>query len=509
MEIHTEKRHRRVLISVYNKDRLKPLIKVLHKLDVELVSSGGTMRCISDMGFRVRAVEDLTAYPSLLGGRVKTLHPAVFGGILCRPGLESDSLDMQRHGIEAFDMVVVDLYPFEAALARGASHDELIEKIDIGGVSLIRAAAKNFENVLVVPSADHFDEITALLDSQNGLTSVDDRRRMAATAMHVTSHYDAAIFNYLDNGSVNVFKESIDKSQVLRYGENPHQQGCYYGKLHEVFEQLGGKQLSYNNLLDIDAAMALMTEFSDPAFAIIKHNNACGVACRPKIEQAFDDALAGDPVSAYGGIFISNRSITAGLATIIDEIFFEVLLAPSYDEEALTLLRTKKKRILLKTKPFLMPGSRFRSLLNGVLWQTSDHRNSGPGQWQVATKRKPDAAEEMDMVFANSVVKHLRSNAIALVKDSMLLGAGMGQTSRVDALKHAIAKAQGSRHSLEGAVMASDAFFPFADCVEIADKAGIRAVIQPGGSLRDKDSVEYCDKAGMTMVFTGNRHFRH
>ncbi len=509
MKKHAEKRHRRVLLSAYDKDILTPLVKVLHELGVEMVSSGGTMRFIRDMGIPVLSVEELTAFPSILDGRVKTLHPAVFGGILCRPEQDTDRGDMQTHGIEAFDMVVVDIYPFEAALARGASHNELIEKIDIGGVSLIRAAAKNFEHVLTVPSGQHFNEIAHLLEQQKGHTSIDDRRRMAAAAMHVSSHYDTAIFNYLDNGTINVFKKSIGEANVLRYGENPHQQGCFYGNLFENFEQLSGKPLSYNNLLDIDAAMALLAEFSEPAFAIIKHNNACGVACRSNIEDAFANALAGDPVSAYGGVFIANRNVTPRLASAINDIFFEVLLAPSYDEESLSLLSKKTKRIILKTKSYLMPETCFRSALNGVLWQTSDHRSSRPGQWQVQTRLRPDATEEQDLVFANSIVKHLKSNAIALVKNSMLLGAGMGQSSRVDALRQAISKAQDGGHDLGGAVMASDAFFPFADCVEIAHNAGIRAVIQPGGSLRDNDSVEYCDNAQMVMVFTGNRHFRH
>ncbi len=509
MEKHAEMSHRRVLISAYRKDRLEQLVTVLHKLGVEMVSSGGTMRHIKGMGFPVRAVEELTAYPAIMGGRVKTLHPAVFGGILFRPGLESDQADKQTHNIAAFDMVVVDLYPFEDCLASGASHEKLVEMIDVGGVSLIRAAAKNFENVLVVPSADYFAEMANLLDSQSGCSGMHDRRRMAAAAMHISSHYDTAIFSYLNNGTINVFKESVGEANMLRYGENPHQQGCFYGNLHETFEQLSGKPLSYNNLLDIDAAMALVAEFTEPAFAIIKHNNACGVACSERIEEAFAAALSGDPLSAFGGVFISNRKIAPGLASSINEVFYEVLLAPSFDEGSLSLLSKKEKRILLKTKSFLMPETRFRAVLNGVLWQTSDHLYSRPEYWQVKTERRPGVLEKKDLVFANSVVKHLKSNAIALVKDRILVGAGVGQSSRVDALKQAIAKAQSSGHSLEGAVMASDAFFPFADCVELADRAGIMAVIQPGGSIRDMDSVNYCNKAEMAMVFTGNRHFKH
>ncbi len=509
METHSQKKHLRALISVYDKASSVPLVKALHELGIELLSTGGTHQFIRNLDIPVRAIESLTGYPSILGGRVKTLHPAIFGGILARAAHQEDILDLDDHGIESIDIVIVDLYPFEQTLAAGASHFEIIEQIDIGGIALIRAAAKNFEHVLVVPGSAYFENISELLLSNEGKSTVRDRRDMAATAMHVSSQYDTAIFNYLNNGTIHVFKESIDQAVPLRYGENPHQQGCFFGKLNEVFEQLSGKKISYNNLLDIDAAMGLMTEYSAPTFAIVKHTNVCGIASRDSIGEAWDLALAGDPVSAFGGVLITNRTIDVELADRIHELFFEVLIAPGFDEDSLGLLQTKKNRILLKSKSFLMPESRHRSLLNGVLWQTTDHRNSIPEQWTHQTARKPSADEEKDLVFANSLVKHLKSNAIALVKDLMLLGMGAGQTSRIDALQQAIRKAGESGHSLDGAVMASDAFLPFSDSVEIAHKAGISSVIQPGGSVRDQDSVDYCNATGMSMVFTGNRHFRH
>ncbi len=509
MEKQALKKHLRALISVYHKEKIGPLVEVFHSLGIEIVSTGGTMEYIKGMGVPVQSVEERTGYPSILGGRVKSLHPLIFGGILCRPGLDADDRDIQHYDIEAIDIVVVDLYPFEAAIAGGASHNELIEQIDIGGISLIRAAAKNFEHVLVIASANHFNDAISILQHQQGFTSLPDRRRMAAAAFDISSHYDTAIFNYLNNGEIKVFKESIGEAHILRYGENPHQQGCFYGRLDEVFEKLNGKPISYNNLLDIDAAIALMAEFSAPTFAIIKHSNVCGIASRDSIGDAWDEALAGDPVSAFGGVLITNRHIGADVATHINELFFEILIAPSFDEDSLNVLGSKKNRILLKSKAFLMPDESYRSVLNGVLWQTSDHKNSLPEQWKIPTRRKPTADEAKDLVFANSVVKHLKSNAIALVKDLMLIGAGAGQTSRVDALRQAILKAQAQGHSLDGAVMASDAFFPFADSVEIAHKEGITGVIQPGGSVRDKETVGFCDATGMAMAFTGNRHFKH
>jgi phosphoribosylaminoimidazolecarboxamide formyltransferase / IMP cyclohydrolase len=509
MEKHPVKKHLKALISVYHKEKIGPLVEVLHSLGIEIVSTGGTMKYINGMGIPVRSVEELTGYPSILGGRVKSLHPVIFGGILGRPGLEADDRDIQHYDIEAIDIVVVDLYPFEAAIAGGASHNELIEQIDIGGISLIRAAAKNFEHVLVVPSAEQFEEVSSLLRQQHGSTSIQDRRRMAALAFHMSSHLDTSIFNYLNDGEIKTFKQSINEVHLLRYGENPHQQGSFFGRLDEVFDKLNGKAVSYNNLLDIDAAMALMAEFSAPTFAIIKHSNVCGIATRDSIEDAWEEALAGDPVSAFGGVLITNRHISNDVAAAINELFFEVLIAPSYEEKSLALLRSKKNRILLRSKSFLMPDEQYRSVLNGVLWQTPDHKNSIPEQWKIPTQRKPSSDEEKDLVFANSVVKHLKSNAIAVVKDLMLIGAGAGQTSRIDALKHAIEKAGALGHALEDAVMASDAFFPFPDSVELAHNAGITAVIQPGGSVRDQESVDFCDASGMTMAFTGNRHFKH
>ncbi|MFP4065354.1 MAG: bifunctional phosphoribosylaminoimidazolecarboxamide formyltransferase/IMP cyclohydrolase [Bacteroidales bacterium] len=510
METHIDKKLSRALISVYDKEPVRELVQALHAQNIEIISTGGTMQFIRDeLDIPVTPVEELTTYPSILGGRVKTLHPAVFGGILSRPGTQADDEALSEFHIQAIDMVVVDLYPFEKTLLSGAGHDELIEKIDIGGISLIRAAAKNFRHVLVVPSSAYFDEVRELVSANEGVISPAVRRKMAAAAFNVSSHYDTMIFGYMNNGELDVFKESIPEAHPLRYGENPHQQGCFYGKLEDIFEQVSGKPLSYNNLLDVDAAMGLMAEYYAPTFAIIKHTNPCGVASRSSIEQAWHDALAGDPVSAFGGILIANREITGELAEQISELFFEVLIAPGFDEDSLGVLTRKKNRILLRTKSFITPEVRYRSVLNGVLWQTQDHKNSLPDQWQMATVRHPSEEEERDLVFANTVVKHLKSNAIALVKDTMLLGSGMGQTSRIDALKQAIEKAQSQGHDLRGAVMASDAFFPFPDSVEIAHRHGIRAVVQPGGSVKDKASVDFCNESGMAMAFTGNRHFKH
>ncbi len=510
METHINKKLSRALISVYDKEPARGLVEALHAQNVEIISTGGTMQFIRDeLDIPVTPVEELTTYPSILGGRVKTLHPAVFGGILCRPGFEADDEALSEYHIQAIDMVVVDLYPFEKTMLSGAGHDELVEKIDIGGVSLIRAAAKNFRHVLVVPSSVYFEEVTKMVQENEAVISPAVRRKMAAAAFDVSSHYDTAIFGYMNNGELDVFKESIQDTHPLRYGENPHQQGCFYGKPEEIFEQVSGKALSYNNLLDVDAAMGLMAEYYAPTFAIIKHTNPCGVASRSSIDEAWRDALAGDPVSAFGGILIANRDVSASLAEEISDLFFEVLIAPGFDEKGIEILTKKKNRILLRTKSFITPEIRYRSILNGVLWQTQDHKNSLPDQWQMATVRHPSEEEERDLVFANTIVKHLKSNAIALVKDTMLLGSGMGQTSRIDALKQAIEKAHSQGHDLKGAVMASDAFFPFPDSVEIAQRHGIRAVIQPGGSVKDKASVDFCNESGMAMVFTGNRHFKH
>lgn len=503
------KKVKRALLSVYFKEPAKRLIEVLNDMGVELVSTGGTLDYIRSLGIDAKSVESLTEYPSILGGRVKTLHPAVFGGILARTELESDLSQLKEYQIEPFDMVVVDLYPFEETLASGANHQEIVEKIDIGGISLIRAAAKNFQHVAVVPSVDFFDSAIEMLYTSDGATTLEDRRKLAAAAFDVSSHYDTCIFNYLNKGDFQPFKKSINQSVVLRYGENPHQQGKFFGKLYDVFEQLHGKPLSYNNLLDIDAAINLMADFSQPAFAIIKHTNPCGIASRNDIETAWYEALSGDPVSAFGGILIANRNITQKIAYAINEMFFEVLIAPEFDDGSLEVLMQKKKRIILKLKDVKPANDQFRSALNGVLWQTRDQEEESPERWQTVTLRKPSSAEEADLRFANIVVKHLKSNAIAIVHDQKLIGIGAGQTSRVDAMKHAIEKAKEFDHPLKGAVMASDAFFPFADTVQIAHNAGITAVVQPGGSVRDQESIDFCNKEGVAMIFTGVRHFKH
>ena len=518
---------RRALVSVFHKEPARNLVACLHRHGVEIYSTGGTLAFIRDMGVPVKAVEDLTGYPSILGGRVKTLHPAVFGGILARRDHAGDPAELEKYKIPAFDAVVVDLYPFEQTVAGGASHEDTIEKIDIGGISLIRAAAKNHRDVLVVPDPEYFDAAANLIEQGGGKTSLADRESFAAAAFDVSSHYDTAIFSYLAGRQVAgaqqagaqheqqavtqpaSFKHSIRRSVPLRYGENPHQQGRFFGDLHAMFEQLGGKALSYNNLLDVDAALQVMQERSGHCFAIIKHTNVCGMAVRDNLLQAWEDALSGDPVSAFGGILIANRNITEAVSYAINELFFEVLIAPGFDDEALNILTQKKNRILLKRKDTRLPASAFRSLLNGVLWQTADAAEVMPDGWTHPTKKNPGKGEEQDLLLANWIVRQLKSNAIALVKDQRLVGTGMGQTSRVDALNHAIAKAKAYGHSLDGAVMASDAFFPFPDCVEIAHRAGITAVIQPGGSVRDQESVDYCDRAEMAMAFTGKRHFRH
>ena len=500
---------RTALVSVFQKEPARQLLETLHALGVKILSTGGTLDYCSQLGIDALAVEDLTGYPSILGGRVKTLHPAIFGGILARKDLQADLDQLREHQLQDIDLVVVDLYPFQQTVASGAGAAQIIEKIDIGGISLIRAAAKNFQHLLIVPSVEYFPEVITHLQQNQGAVSLEFRHRMAAAAFGVSSHYDSLIFEYFNQGYQPEFRKSIEGFVSLRYGENPHQKGTFFGKLDEVFEQLWGKPLSYNNLLDIDGAMQLIGEFTKPAFAIIKHTNACGVACRNTIEQAWQDALAGDPVSAFGGILIANRNISLAAAQAIHELFFEVLLAPGFEAEALEVLQQKKNRIILRIKDTILPADRFRSVLNGVLWQEGDHADTNAGDWTLATHRAPSQNEVSDMVFGNKVVKHLKSNAIALVKNEQLIGSGVGQTSRIDALKQAIAKAREYGHDLQGAVMASDAFFPFADSVQLAHQAGIRAVIQPGGSLRDQDSTDYCNKAQMAMVITGKRHFKH
>lgn len=502
---------RSALISVYYKDGLEPVIRELARLGVSIYSTGGTQQFIESLGVAVHSVESLTGYPSILDGRVKTLHPKVFGGILARRE-ESHLAQLRQYEIPELDLVMVDLYPFEETVAHTTEEKAIIEKIDIGGISLIRAAAKNYNDVAVVASQAEYPMLLELLQGKNGITELEDRRELARRAFHVTSHYDTAIFNYFDAGRADLaFKNSTGGSQSLRYGENPHQKGVFFGQLDELFEKLGGKEISYNNLLDIDAAVALMREFEndEPTFAILKHNNACGVATRATVGEAWADALAGDPQSAFGGILIGNRVIDLETAIAIDQIFYEVLIAPGFDAEAQALLLKKKNRILLRSKQLSVQGRSFRSLLNGVIEQDTDLRTETAADLRTVTTQAPAESDIADLLFANKCVKHLKSNAIALVKNRQLVGMGCGQTSRVDALQQAISKARHFGFDLQGAVMASDAFFPFPDCVQIAHEAGITAVVQPGGSVKDQESIDYCNAHGVAMAVTGVRHFKH
>lgn len=501
---------KRALVSVFYKDGLEPIIKKLHQLGVEFYSTGGTQQFIEDLGIPVTAVEDLTGYPSILGGRVKTLHPKVFGGILNRRGHSGDEVEIAEYDIPGIDLVIVDLYPFEATVASGAADADIIEKIDIGGISLIRAAAKNFADVVIVASKADYAPLLTLLEEKNGVTDVEDRKLFAAKAFNVSSHYDTAIFNYFNQtAGIQAYKESYTDATSLRYGENPHQQGVFFGKLDDVFQQFNGKELSYNNLLDADAAMALIRDFDDTTFAIIKHNNACGLATRPTVKEAYLAALAADPTSAFGGVLITNRKVDVATAQEMDKLFFEILIAPEYDVEALEILKSKKNRILLATDGFTMQKRQVRTLLNGLLVQDFDTYTETVADLKPVTTIQPTAQEVDDLLFANKLVKHTKSNAIILVKNGQLLASGTGQTSRVDALEQAIAKAKKFGFDLNGAVMASDAFFPFPDCVEIAHNAGIHAVIQPGGSIKDQLSIDYCNAQNMAMVTTGYRHFKH
>jgi phosphoribosylaminoimidazolecarboxamide formyltransferase/IMP cyclohydrolase len=498
------------LISVYYKDNLEPIIKKLHSLNVKLYSTGGTLTFIQNLNIPVTAVDSVTTYPEIFGGRVKTLHPAIFGGILNRRDNVSDQKEKQQHQIPDIDLVIVDLYPFEETVAANASEEDTIEKIDIGGISLIRAAAKNFNDVLIVSTRNDYAHLLNLLETKNGSTELSDRKHFAAKAFATSSHYDTAIFNYF-NQTENTpqFKQSIQQAQVLRYGENPHQRGVFYGDLEAMFTKLNGKELSYNNLLDVDAAVNLMSDFEHPTFAILKHNNACGVATRNTIFEAYKDALAGDPISAFGGILIANRTIDAETASEINKLFCEVVIAPGFDEQALSVLKTKPNRIILIQNKVNLPKTSFRNLLNGVIEQDKDLKTETEADLKVVTNTSPTEKEITDLLFANKLVKHTKSNTIVFAKNGMLLASGTGQTSRVDALKQAVIKAQSFDFDLNGAVMASDAFFPFPDCVELAHKAGITAVIQPGGSIKDKESIDYCNANGLSMVLTGVRHFKH
>ncbi len=508
----TTKKIKTALISVFYKDGLAEIATALNELGVQIYSTGGTQSFIEDLGIKVEAVEDLTSYPSILGGRVKTLHPKIFGGILSRRDHEPDQKHMAEFEIPEIDLVIVDLYPFQETLASGASEADIIEKIDIGGISLIRAAAKNFKDVWIVSSRDQYTEVADLLKSKDGNTSIEERKAFAAKAFDVSSHYDTAIFNYFHESNEDPsLKISEQEFKTLRYGENPHQKGYFFGDLNALFDQLHGKELSYNNLLDVDAAVNLMSDFkeSEPTFAILKHNNACGLATRAELKQAYLDALAGDPVSAFGGILIANRAIDLETAEEIHSLFCEVVIAPSFDADALEVLKGKKNRILLKQKDCELNQVIVRTSMNGYLVQEKDMATETLEHFTDATEKAASEAERKDLVFASKLVKHTKSNAIVLAKNQQLLASGTGQTSRVDALEQAIAKAKHFNFNLDGAVMASDAFFPFPDCVEIANKAGVNAVVQPGGSIKDQLSIDYCNKNDMAMVFTGTRHFKH
>lgn len=500
------------LISVFSKDGLAPIVQKLSEQNVKIYSTGGTEKFINDLGIEVIAVEDITDYPSILGGRVKTLHPKVFGGILNRQNHSGDVAEMEQYNIPQIDAVIVDLYPFEKTVASGASEDDIIEKIDIGGISLIRAAAKNFKDTICVSSVEDYAEFLELISANNGEISLKDRKRFAAKSFNVSSNYDTAIFNYFNTEEkLPAFKISETNGQELRYGENPHQKGYFFGNFDEIFTKLHGKELSYNNLLDVDAAVNLMNEFKGeaPTFAILKHNNACGIAQRDTVQQAYMAALAGDPVSAFGGILISNVEIDEATATEINDLFCEVVIAPSYSAKAQEILESKKNRILLIQKEIALPSTTVRTCLNGVLVQEKDNITDSAQILTHATNNKPNSSELEDLLFASKICKQTKSNTIVLAKGKQLLASGTGQTSRVDALRQAIEKAKAFNFNLEGAVMASDAFFPFPDCVEIADNAGITAVIQPGGSIKDQLSIDYCNAHEMAMVFTGTRHFKH
>lgn len=503
------KKIKSALISVYYKDQLDDLVKELNKNGVKIYSTGGTQKFIEELGINVQSVEELTSYPSILGGRVKTLHPKVFGGILARREQSNDIKQLSEYDIPEIDLVIVDLYPFEETLNSGANEQEIIEKIDIGGISLIRAAAKNFKDVAIVSSKAQYQPLLKMLQSQKGETTLEQRAAFAAEAFQISSAYDSAIYGFFAGNKAEYFKLSAGPQRTLRYGENPHQAGYFHGDFNELFDQLHGKEISYNNLLDIEAAINLIQEFTDTTFAILKHNNACGVASRPALIDAWKDALAGDPVSAFGGILITNREVDKETADEINNLFFEVIIAPSYTSESIKTLKTKKNRIILVLKEIKLPTLQYRSMLNGVLVQDKDLKTESRDEMQLVTEKAPEESQYEDLSFANILVKHSKSNAIVLAKNKQLLASGVGQTSRIDALKQAIEKAKSFGFDLNNSVMASDAFFPFADSVEIASKEGINAVIQPGGSIRDKDTIDYCNQNKLAMVFTGIRHFKH
>ncbi|WP_303318616.1 bifunctional phosphoribosylaminoimidazolecarboxamide formyltransferase/IMP cyclohydrolase [Flavivirga abyssicola] len=507
-----EKTIKSALISVFSKDGLEPIVNKLNEQGVTIYSTGGTQKFINDLGVEVVPVEDITSYPSILGGRVKTLHPKVFGGILNRQSHDGDVAELAEYKIPQIDVVIVDLYPFEKTVASGASTQDIIEKIDIGGISLIRAAAKNYADVICVSSVDDYAEFLDLISENNGAISEEDRKRFAGKAFNVSSHYDTAIFNYFNKDhNEAALKISETKGKVLRYGENPHQKGFFFGNFDELFTKLHGKELSYNNLLDVDAAVNLMAEFKNdaPTFAILKHNNACGLAQRNTLHQAYVDALAGDPVSAFGGVLISNTEIDVATAGDIHKLFCEVVIAPSFSAKALTILQGKKNRIILTLHDIELPKMNVRSCLNGVLLQDRNSVTDTIEGLTNVTNSNPNDSELEDLIFASKICKHTKSNTIVLAKNKQLCASGTGQTSRVDALEQAIHKANSFNFDLNGAAMASDAFFPFPDCVEIAKNAGITAVIQPGGSIKDQLSIDYCNENNLAMVFTGTRHFKH
>lgn len=505
----SQKKIKTALVSVYHKDGLDDILRKLNSLDVKFISTGGTRTFIESLGFECEAVENITGYPSILGGRVKTLHPNIFGGILSRRELAEDMKQIKAYNIQEIDLVIVDLYPFEETVASGASEQDIIEKIDIGGISLIRAAAKNYKDVVIVASKNQYKPLLELLEEKEGATEIADRKFFAKEAFSVSSHYDSAIFNYMDNNEGTSFRYTENNAMPLRYGENPHQKGTFYGDFNAMFDQLHGREISYNNLLDVEAAVSLISEFDETTVAILKHNNACGIASRSTVVEAWKDALAGDPVSAFGGVIVSNTKIDKIAAEEINSIFFEIIIAPEYDKEALEILEQKKNRIILVQKEKLSGEKQFRSLLNGVLVQDKDLSVQTASDLNLVTKRALQGTELEDLLFANKLVKHTKSNAIILVKNKQLCAGGTGQTSRVDALKQAIEKANEFKFDLTGSVMASDAFFPFPDCVEIAGKAGITAVVQPGGSIKDNLTVDYCNENNISMVMTGVRHFKH
>jgi phosphoribosylaminoimidazolecarboxamide formyltransferase/IMP cyclohydrolase len=503
------KKIKSALVSVYNKEGLAPIVKLLDKNGIKIYSTGGTQKFIEELGIEVVPVENVTDYPSILGGRVKTLHPKIFGGILYRRELVDDEKQVIEFDIPNLDLVIVDLYPFEDTVSSGANEEEIIEKIDIGGVSLIRAAAKNFKDVVIIASKNEYPILEIILRDKAAVTSINERKMLAVHAFDNTSHYDTAIFNYFAGEETKRFKHSIKDFQVLRYGENPHQQGVFYGDLEKMFQKLNGKELSYNNLVDVDAAVSLIDEFEDTTFAILKHTNACGVATASNTKQAYLNALACDPVSAFGGVIITNTKVDEATAEELNKLFFEVLIAPDFSDEAIQILTTKKNRIILKRKPVSLSSKQYKTLLNGVIEQDKDLKMEKESDLKVVTNLAPSSADIKALLFANKIVKHTKSNTIVFATENRLIASGVGQTSRVDALRQAIEKANSFGFTVAGSAMASDAFFPFPDCVELAAEAGVKVILQPGGSIKDQDSIDACNKLGIAMVTTGVRHFKH